>query len=136
MPAAGLTIRVPATAAEMAGVRGAVADCARALGMSSEGVDDARTVVSEACGNAVKHAYGDAPAGPLDVTVSAEDGNLRIVVRDFGGGIGARADASPPGLHAGLSIIGALSSGFRLDSRRGAGTEIEARLPLAALPRD
>jgi anti-sigma regulatory factor (Ser/Thr protein kinase) len=132
--AAGLTIRVAATAEELVGVRAEVAACARAFGMSSDGVDDARTVVSEACANAIRHAYRDGPGGPLEVAVSASDGQLLIVVRDFGTGFGPRPEWDGIGLGAGLSIIGALTTDFRLESRRGYGTEIEARLPLPPRP--
>jgi anti-sigma regulatory factor (Ser/Thr protein kinase) len=99
---------------------------------SAEGVEDARTVVTEACGNAIKYAYGNSSGGVLKVAANAEDGELCLVVRDFGSGIGPRTGASFQGLHAGLSIIGALSNSFQLSNRRGGGTKLEARLPLAA----
>ncbi|HEU4463384.1 MAG TPA: ATP-binding protein [Solirubrobacterales bacterium] len=121
---------MPADADQMAGVRIEVAEYAYGAGMSETSVEDARTVVTEACGNSIKHAYGDSPVGSLEVEAHTEDGELCLVVRDFGSGIGPRTGASPPSLHAGLSIIGALSNSFRLSSRRGGGTELEARLPL------
>jgi len=131
MPAAALSIRVPAEADQMARVRTEVAEYARGLGMSAVAVDDARTIVTEACGNSIKHAYGDSPDGLLEVSATTEDGELCLVVRDFGTGIGPRS-TSLPSLHAGLSIIGALSNSLRLSSCRGGGTELEARLPLSA----
>ena len=66
------------------------------------------------------------------MSATAEEGELLIVVRDFGTGVGPPGAPSAASLHAGLSIIGALTSSFRLTSRRGSGTEIEARLPLVA----
>jgi anti-sigma regulatory factor (Ser/Thr protein kinase) len=131
MPAAALSIRVPAEPDQLARIRGEVADYAHELGMSAAAVDDARTVITEACGNSIKHAYGDSPGGVLEVAANAEEGELCLIVRDFGMGIGPRS-TSLPSLHAGLSIIGALSSSFHLSSRRGAGTELEARLSLDA----
>lgn len=130
-PAAALRIRVPAQAEQLARVRAEVGEYARDSGMTEVGVEDAQTVATEACANSIKHAYGDSPAGWLEISADARDGELLLVVRDFGSGIGPRTEAARSSLHAGLSIIGALSNSFRLSSRRGRGTEIEARLPLA-----
>lgn len=130
MPAAALSIRVPAEADQMAQVRIEVAEYARGVGMSEAAIEDVRTVVTEACGNSIKHAYGDSSDGSLEISAHAEDGELCLLIRDFGTGIGPRTGASLPSLHAGLSIIGALSNSFRLSSRRGGGTELEACLPL------
>ena len=132
MRVAGLSIRVPARAEELSGIRSRVAEYALAHGISREAVDDARTVVSEACANAIKYAYPGVLDGPLEVSASAEKGELRLVVRDFGAGVGFPDVPATPSLHAGFSILGALTTSFRLTSRRGDGTEIEARLPLVA----
>lgn len=130
MPAAALSIRVPAEAEQMAQVRTEVAAYARGVGMSEVAVEDVRTIVTEACGNSIKHAYGDSSEGSLEISASAEEGELCLVVRDFGSGLGPRTRSSLPSLHAGLSIIGMLSNSFRLCSRRGVGTVLEACLPL------
>lgn len=132
MPAAALRFRVPATADQLALVRSELAEYADTIGMAASDVEDAQTVLTEACGNSIKHAYGDSTEGSIEVMASVEDGELRLVVRDFGAGIGPRTATASPGLHAGLSIIGALSNSFRLCSRSDAGTELEARLPLVA----
>jgi anti-sigma regulatory factor (Ser/Thr protein kinase) len=100
--------------------------------MAKTGIGDAQTIVTEACGNSIKYAYGDSTDRWIEVAASTEGGELCLVVRDFGSGIGPRTATAAPSLHAGLSIIGALSRSFRLYSRRGAGTELEARLSLDA----
>jgi anti-sigma regulatory factor (Ser/Thr protein kinase) len=132
MPAVALNIRVPAQAEQMAIVRARLAEYADRVGMAAAALADAQTIVTEACANAIKHAYGDSTGRSMEVTATAENEELRLVIRDFGAGIGPRTATATPSLHAGLSIIGALSKSFRLCSRRGAGTELEARLPLAA----
>lgn len=132
MPAAALRIRVPAAAEQLALVRSELAEYADGVGMAPTGIEDARTIATEACGNSIKHAYGGATDGCIEVSASVEDGKLCLIVRDFGSGVGPRTATATPSLHAGLSIIGALSSSFRLSGRRGAGTELEARLPLDA----
>lgn len=132
MPAAALRIRVPATAEQMALVRAELAEYADRVGMAAAGIEAAQTIVTEACGNSVKHAYGDSTDGCVEVDADVEDGELRLVVRDFGSGVGPRTATATPSLHAGLSIVGALSNSFRLSSHRGAGTELEARLSIDA----
>lgn len=132
MPAAVLRIRVPAIAEQMALIRAELAEYADRVGMTGVGLEDAQTIVTEACGNSIRHAYGDSTDGCLEVFADVEDEELCLVVRDFGSGIGPRTAKASPSLHAGLAIIGALSESFRLTSRRGAGTELEARLSLDA----
>ena len=130
MPAAALRFRVPATAEQMARVRAELAEYADGVGMGATGIENAQTIVTEACGNSIKHAYGDSTDGCIEVNANVEDGELCLIVRDFGSGIGPRTATASPSLHAGLSIIGALSNSFLLSSRRGAGTKLEARLSL------
>lgn len=132
MPAAALNLRVPAEAEQLALVRAELAAYARGVGMAMAEIESAQTIVTEACGNSIKHAYGGAADGYVEVVANVEDGELRLVVRDFGSGIGPRTTAASPSLHAGLAIIGALSESFRLCSRRGGGSVIEARLSLEA----
>lgn len=132
MPATALSIRVPAQAEQMALIRAELAEYADQVGMTPTGIVGAQTIVTEACGNSIKHAYGESTDGCIEVDVSVEDEELRLVVRDFGSGIGPRTATATPSLHAGLSIIGALSNSFRLSSCRGGGTKLEARLSLDA----
>lgn len=132
MPAAALRFRVPATAEQLALVRSELTEYADRVGMTATGIEDAQTVVTEACGNSIKHAYVDSTDGSIEVEANVEDGELCLVVRDFGSGIGPRTAMASAGLHAGLSIISALSNSLRLSSRHGAGTELEARLSLDA----
>jgi anti-sigma regulatory factor (Ser/Thr protein kinase) len=116
----------------MAPIRAELAEYAHRVGMATPGVEDAQTIVTEAFGNSIKHAYGDSTEGYIEVNVHVEDGELCLVVRDFGSGVGPRTAVSSRSLHAGLTIIGALSESFRLSNRRGAGAVLEARLPLDA----
>lgn len=125
-----LQIKLPATAENIARVRGEVESQAHRLGLASANVADLKTVVSEACTNVVRYAYEDGEQGPLEVLLTGEGEELSLIVRDFGAGISPRPDNALPSLHMGLPIIGALSSSFRLSSTRGAGTELEIRMPV------
>lgn len=126
-----LSIKVDAHAENIALVREAVGKRALELGANRAGVDDLRTVVSEACNNVVLHAYPEgAPRCPLEVNLSAMEGELQLVVRDRGKGIQASGGDQPAGMRMGLLLVGAISSCFHLRSRRGKGTELLLRVPL------
>jgi serine/threonine-protein kinase RsbW len=127
--ASGLSIALPARAANVAVVRHALAGLAEEIGMDEAGVADLKTVVTEACMNVVVHAYGGEP-GPLNVEAVPDTEGLEIVIRDSGSGIRPRADIEQPSLRLGLSLIAALSSSFSISGGLDRGTEIQMRLPL------
>lgn len=101
--------------------------------MDREQVTDLSAAVSEACANAVIHAYEsrDEP-GLLEVELIPGDHELSVVVRDFGDGISPRSPAGRPSLRMGLGMIGALSNRFQLVSVLGKGTEITIHAGYAA----
>src|SRR6516165_5685100 len=57
-----------------------------ALAFDAELLADVNTAVTEACNNAILHAYGDEP-GPLSVELGAIRGAVAVRVRDHGCGI-------------------------------------------------
>lgn len=129
MVAGALQIRVPARPESLAKVRAEAVTYAEGVGACPATVADLKTVVSEACTNVVRYAYGEASAGPLELEVEVQGDDLRVTVRDFGGGIFPQPEREMPSLHMGLPIIGALSTRLTLSSRRGEGTELEVHLP-------
>lgn len=132
--AEGLRIKLPARAENLSVIRRDVAAHAEKLGMIAVNVADLKTVVSEACANIVRHAYEDREGdGPLEVELSAEEGEVSLVVRDFGAGICPQPDSDTPSLRMGLPVIGVLSKSFLLSSVRGKGTELTIRMALGAL---
>ncbi|HEX6228110.1 MAG TPA: ATP-binding protein [Solirubrobacterales bacterium] len=120
---------LPAKAENVAVVRHALAGLAEKSGMDEPGIADLKTVVTEACMNAVAHAYQGDP-GPLMVEALPDPDGLTVVVRDEGSGIRPRADAEDPSLRLGLSLIAALSSSFAISGGLDRGTEVLMRLPL------
>jgi len=126
----GLSIRLPAEAENVAVVRHAIAGMAEQLGMDEAGLADLKTVVTEACMNAVVHAYPEDDKGPLDVEAEPERDGLTVTVRDRGAGISPKADSERPSLKLGLSLIAALSSTFSIAGGLGRGTEVTMRIPL------
>jgi signal transduction histidine kinase len=81
-------------------------------------------VVSEALTNAAKHSGADR----AEVRARAEDGVLRIEVRDDGAG-GANLDAGT-GLLGLQDRVAALDGGLEVESQPGRGTVVLATLPL------
>ena len=66
----------------------AVSGLARELPFGQEEIVDLKLAVTEACGNAVRHAYAGAEApGTVDLVLVAGDDSIDIVVEDHGSGI-------------------------------------------------
>jgi serine/threonine-protein kinase RsbW len=122
---------VPAHAAEVAGLRSAVASFAETCGVTEPARADVALAVGEACTNVVMHAYAGAEApGSLIVEASHFDGELVVEVRDEGRGILPRADS--PGLGLGLSIIARLSHRLEIGKNGTSGTEVRMTFAVSA----
>ncbi len=128
-----LRLALAAEPENVAVVREAVAEHAEQIGVAGVGIDDLKTVVSEACGNVVRHAYPTPGEGFLEVEMLEQDASIKLVVRDYGAGI-RPGPIDPGGLRMGLLLIGALSSSFSLFSARGQGTELTVTLAKAWRP--
>jgi anti-sigma regulatory factor (Ser/Thr protein kinase) len=126
-----LRLTLPARPENVALVRHSVAGLAEALGMEEAGVADLKTVVGEACMNAVVHAYEDGE-GPLEVTVTPDESGISLAVRDYGTGIRPRVDVEGSSLRLGLPLIAALSESFEIHGGPGQGTEVRMRFPFSS----
>jgi serine/threonine-protein kinase RsbW len=73
--------------------------------------------VSEACSNAVVHAYRDRPTGSVAVRVRRHDETLRVEVSDEGSGMRPRTDS--PGVGLGTPMMAILSDHLEI----GAGPD-------------
>jgi anti-sigma regulatory factor (Ser/Thr protein kinase) len=105
-------------------VRQALVGVADGLALDGAVLADAKMAVTEACTNAVVHAYDD-DAGRLNVEMFADDESLTVVVSDRGGGIKPRLDRSEStALGLGLPLIAALSDAFEVRGSPGNGTEV------------
>lgn len=131
MSAPDLRLVLPAEAKNVGVVRHALAGLAEALGMEAGRIGDLKTVVTEACMNAVVHAYDEQP-GPLEVDAWRDRDALVVVVRDHGAGIRPRADIHRQSLRMGLPLIAALSSSFEIGGAPGRGTVVTMRVALSA----
>jgi anti-sigma regulatory factor (Ser/Thr protein kinase) len=126
-----LTLRLTAEPQNVRRARDEVASRAESFGLPPAGVDDLKTIVSEACANVVRHAYpDDAGERPMDVEMEQEEGELTLAIRDRGTGIRPPTGARPSSLRLGFILIGSLADSMELRTGRQRGTELMMRVPL------
>jgi serine/threonine-protein kinase RsbW len=124
----------------------ALAGVARSLPVGPELLADLKLAVTEACGNAVRHAYG-AGEGSVDLAFVLADDRLEMIVEDEGAGIGLpveeliaetpEAALSEDGAHGGMgmAIIRAIVDELDVhDGRGGRGTVVHMTKYLDAAP--
>jgi serine/threonine-protein kinase RsbW len=109
--------------------RRAVGELAEALGMDEPQLGDVRTVVTEACSNVVRHAYPSGP-GSFELEALPVEGELSVVIRDFGQGMQARIPVGEPSMRLGLGLIAMLSSHYEIRGHERGGTEIRVTMAL------
>jgi len=102
-------LRVPARPENVALARQALAGLCEALPTSPKVLADVKLAVTEACTNCVVHAYpnGLGVSAVFEVEADPGDGELLVIVRDYGRGISPNTES--PGLGLGLPLIAALS---------------------------
>lgn len=125
-----LEISLPARPENVAVIRHVLGGVGDALGLQPELLSDVKLAVSEACANAVVHAYPRGAAGLLDLELSAGARRLDIVVRDHGSGMMPRGDS--PGLGVGLPLMASLSESLELSNRADGGTEVRMSFVLGS----
>src|SRR5436305_27035 len=116
-----LSLTLPARAENVAVVRHAIGGLGEAIEISDRVLSDVKLAVTEACTNAVVHAYpgGD---GPLEVAAYVREERITLVVRDQGRGIVPRTDS--PGLGLGLPLIATLAEALELGTDAANRTEV------------
>lgn len=119
-----LRLLLPNRADNVSLVRQVLTGVADGVQLEQPVLNDVKTAVSEACNNVVLHAY-EGGEGPLELDVRIEPGELRVSVRDLGGGIQPTAVVPDAGVQGvGLSLITALSDSVQFLGSVGEGTEV------------
>ena len=125
----------PAKADYLLLARLALAGLARSLPVGPELLADLKLAVTEACGNAVRHAY-EPGTGSVTVELIVRDGRLEMIVEDEGAGLAVPVeqlvaeDAPQPPPEGsdggmGMSIIRAIVDELEIrDGRSGRGTVV------------
>jgi anti-sigma regulatory factor (Ser/Thr protein kinase) len=123
-------LRLPAVPANVGLVRQALAGLAEQLGIEAARLADMKIALTEACTNAVLHAYDDEQGGPLEATMAVEHDRLVLSVRDYGHGLRPLPSANEgPPLGFGLALIASLSDEFGIAGSRQ-GTEVKIAFTL------
>ena len=124
-----MELALAARAENIAIVRHALGGLGEAFDVPESKLSDIRLAVTEACANAVVHAYPDGHKGPMEVVVSMDEETLTVLVRDWGCGIRPRPDS--PGLGLGLSLIAALAETVQLGHNIAEHTEVRMKFALS-----
>lgn len=133
-----VSLTVPALAEFVGVVRLAVSGIAARLNFAIEEIEDIKVAVSEACTNAIQHAYGATPNGDEIIEIKAyiEGGSLEIIVKDFGQGFDLsilgtsfqkKQSQEKMGLGLGLTFIKSLMDDTDFSSKIGEGTVIQMK---------
>lgn len=113
-----LQVRFPAEPQELAGARRALGRWLRARHVDDDDVQDLVLALSEACTNAIKHAYGPVP-GWVEIEARHDEHLVTVEVRDFGHWRPKRG----AGGGLGLSVIEATTASVEIE-RRSDGTSV------------
>jgi integral membrane sensor domain MASE1/anti-sigma regulatory factor (Ser/Thr protein kinase) len=116
-----LSLRVPADPAKLATLRRTVGRWLARLELTAEETADLVLACSEACANAMEHAYGPGE-GFVEVEAEAEGGEITMVVRDTGRWRPSRN----PDRGRGLRMIEACVDSYAI-IRSDSGTELHMR---------
>ncbi|MEX2195067.1 MAG: ATP-binding protein [Thermoleophilaceae bacterium] len=125
---AGASIRLPAREAGVAVVRQFVTGMGNVLHLDEHACEDLKLAATEACTNAVVHAYPNGDAGWMEVDVETGEGEeVLVVVRDHGQGPPPETVLEDEQDGYGLSLIEAVTDELALGSVNGGGTEVRMR---------
>jgi len=116
-------LELPAVEDSLPVVRQALRSLGETVEADLADLEDAELAVTEACANAVEHAYPD-HGGAVHVSFFPRDDEMLVSVRDFGQGISEARDSEDPGF--GLSMIEGIAK--RVDvhgADGGEGTVVE-----------
>jgi anti-sigma regulatory factor (Ser/Thr protein kinase) len=102
----------PARPESVPDARRAATAWASDVGAATEQLGDIALAVSEACTNAVLHAYVGATPGSFRVCVERTGEAIRVLVTDWGHGLRPRPDS--PGLGLGLPVIASLTTSMEV----------------------
>ena len=110
-------------------VRHALRGLLEASGVAEDRISDITLAVTEACANAVLHAY-PGTSGQFEATADLSAGELVVTVRDHGSGMAPRVDS--PGLGVGLPVMAAIADALEIDTPEGSGTVVRMTFDVAA----
>jgi len=120
-------LTVPASEDSIPIARQALRSLGETVAAEREALEDAELALTEACANAVEHAYGPDENGKVLVTMAPKNDEMHVSVRDFGRGMPA-AGAGEGDRGFGLAMIEGVAR--HLEIRGGEGTEVDMAFPM------
>ena len=123
-----LRLGLAAKADNLALVRQALTGLADGAGIAEVPLADLKQIATEACMNAVVHAYPEGTDGRIDVVATARPGSVELRVRDWGVGFQPRPADADSSLRLGLPLIATIADSFQIASPASGGTELVARV--------
>lgn len=125
-----LRLALAAKPENLALVRQALSGLADGVSIPERPLADLKQIATEACMNAVVHAYPDRDDGRIDVVAIAANGEVELRVRDWGVGFRPRPASGEGSLHLGLPLIASVVDSFSIESPEGGGTTLIARVSM------
>ncbi len=123
-----LRLALAAKPENLALVRQALSGLADGVSIPERPLADLKQIATEACMNAVVHAYPGRDDGRIDVSAIARNGEVELRVRDWGVGFRPRPASNDTSLHLGLPLIASVVDSFSIESPEGGGTALIARV--------
>jgi serine/threonine-protein kinase RsbW len=119
-----VSLRIPARAEYITLCRLALTGLSRLRPLGEETLADLKLALTEACSNSIRHAYGDASGGHVDIRYELLPDRLTIEVLDDGAGFDPDAESGgdPDELTEGglgIAIIRSIADEFDIESRPG-----------------
>ena len=125
-----LRLALAAKPENLALVRQALAGLADGSRIPDGPLADLKQIATEACMNAVVHAY-PGTEGRIDVSVVTSEREVEVRVRDWGIGFRPRPADAESSLRLGLPLIATIADSFEIANPTDGGTEVIARLRLS-----
>ena len=125
-----LRLGLAARAENLALVRQALAGFADAVQIGDGPLADLKQIATEACMNAVVHAYPNGDVGRIDVVAIAGETSVELRIRDWGIGFHPRPAEPEGSLRLGLPLIATVADSFEIASPEDGGTQLVARIRL------
>jgi serine/threonine-protein kinase RsbW len=114
-------LTIPAKAEYITLVRLALSGLSRLRPLSEETLGDLKLAVTEACSNSVRHGYGDAGEGTVDIIYELRPDRFVVEVADDGPGFDVHGDRGEDKVleegGLGIAIIKAVSDEFEAGAR-------------------
>ena len=107
-----------------------VASFASQLNFTIAELEELKVVISEAVSNSIIHAYGEEQRGRIEIKMKIYNGQLKVVIQDYGSGIEDIDTALEPReyeserMGLGFSFIDSFMDKFRIESTPQEGTKL------------